>query len=93
MNGEQLEKAMPAGSKVFLPNQAERKRRVETRLLEVFARWGFRQIVTPSFDLYEPAAGGQVRDAQTFRLVDRETGTRWSGLTDRARSMRVFDSS
>ncbi len=74
MNGEQLEKAMPAGSKVFLPNQAERKRRVETRLLEVFARWGFRQIVTPAFDLYEPGAGGQVRDAQTFRLVDRETG-------------------
>lgn len=74
MNGGQLEKAMPAGSKVFLPNQAERKRRVETRLLEVFARWGFRQIVTPAFDLYEPGAGGQVRDAQTFRLVDRETG-------------------
>ncbi len=74
MSGGQLGKAMLAGSKVFLPDQAERKRRVETRLLEVFARWGFRQVVTPAFDLYEPGAGGRVRDAQTFRLVDRETG-------------------
>ncbi|MEE9240290.1 MAG: ATP phosphoribosyltransferase regulatory subunit [bacterium] len=74
MNRGQPVKAMPAGSKVFLPDQAERKRRVETRLLDVFAQWGFRQVVTPAFDLYTPGAGGQVRDAQTFRLVDRETG-------------------
>jgi ATP phosphoribosyltransferase regulatory subunit len=74
MNGAQPLKAMPAGSKVFLPDQAERKRRTETRLLEVFARWGFRQIVTPAFDLYAPGSGGEVRDTQTFRLVDRDTG-------------------
>lgn len=74
MNREPFQKALPAGSKMFLPDQAERKRRIETRLLQVFSRWGFRQIVTPAFDLYEPGAGGEVRDAQTFRLVDRETG-------------------
>ncbi len=67
-------KAMPKGSRVFLPEQAERKRQVESRLLEVFARWGFRQIVTPSFDLYSPENGGQTRDTQTFRLVDMDTG-------------------
>ncbi|HBK79338.1 MAG TPA: ATP phosphoribosyltransferase regulatory subunit [Nitrospinae bacterium] len=67
-------KAMPAGSRVFLPVQAERKRRIESRIIDVFARWGFRQIVTPAFDLYSPGNGGQVRDSQTFRLVDMETG-------------------
>ena len=65
---------MPAGSKVFLPDQAERKSRIESRLLEVFARWGFRQIVTPAFDIYSPENGGQVRDTQTFRLVDMDSG-------------------
>ncbi len=74
MNAGKPAKAMPAGSKVFLPDQAERKRRIESRLLEVFARWGFRQIVTPAFDLYSPENGGQVRDTQTFRLVDMDSG-------------------
>ncbi len=74
MNAGKPVKAMPAGSKVFLPDQAERKRRIESCLLEVFARWGFRQIVTPAFDLYSPENGGQVRDTQTFRLVDMDSG-------------------
>ena len=49
-------KAMPAGSKVFLPNQAERKRRIESRLLEVFARWGaicILRTVVVSFTIFE----------------------------------------
>ena len=74
MNPGNPTKAMPKGSRVFLPEQAGRKRRIETRLLEVFARWGFRQIVTPAFDLYAPGNGGQIRDTQTFRLVDMDTG-------------------
>jgi ATP phosphoribosyltransferase regulatory subunit len=74
MNAGKPLKAMPAGSKVFLPDQAERKSRIESRLLEVFARWGFRQIVTPAFDIYSPENGGQVRDTQTFRLVDMDSG-------------------
>jgi len=74
MSKRNLAKAMPSGSRVFLPAQAERKKRIESQLLEVFAQWGFRQIVTPAFDLYSPGSGGLVRDSQTFRLVDMETG-------------------
>src|SRR3989338_3624064 len=67
-------KAMPAGSKVFLPEQAQRKRLLEERLLAVFGRWGFREIVTPVFEFYVPSPAGEGRDAQTFRQVDRESG-------------------
>ncbi|MBT3434114.1 MAG: ATP phosphoribosyltransferase regulatory subunit [Nitrospinaceae bacterium] len=74
MDSEKTTKALPKGSKVFLPDQAEKKRRVESRLLEVFARWGFRQIVTPAFDVFTSGNGGQIRDSQTFRLVDMDTG-------------------
>jgi ATP phosphoribosyltransferase regulatory subunit len=74
MDAGKTRKALPKGSKVFLPDQAEKKRQVESRLLEVFARWGFRQIVTPAFNVFSPGNGGQVRDSQTFRLVDMDTG-------------------
>ena len=74
MDSGKTTKALPKGSKVFLPDQAEKKRRVESRLLEVFARWGFRQIVTPAFDVFTSGNGGQIRDSQTFRLVDMDTG-------------------
>ncbi len=74
MNAGGSMKAMPAGSKVFLPDQARRKRQVEARLLEVFGRWGFREIVTPAFEFYAPRPGEEVRDVETFRLVDLESG-------------------
>ncbi|MBI3126678.1 MAG: ATP phosphoribosyltransferase regulatory subunit [Candidatus Tectomicrobia bacterium] len=67
-------KAMPAGSKVFLPEQARRKRLLEERLLAVFGRWGFSEIVTPVFEFYVPSPAGEGRDAETFRQVDRESG-------------------
>ena len=74
MNRSLALKAMPAGSKAFLPEQAQRKRRLEERLLEVFRRWGFREIVTPVFEFYVPSPAGEARDAETFRQVDRESG-------------------
>jgi len=60
----------------LLPDEAERKRRVEASLLEVFRRWGYREIVTPTFEFAEVLAVGTdvaVQDSM-FTLVDRETG-------------------
>lgn len=74
MNRNLALKTMPPGSKVFLPEQAQRKRLLEERLLAVFRRWGFREIVTPVFEFYVPSPAGEGRDAQTFRQVDRESG-------------------
>ncbi|MGH7313311.1 MAG: ATP phosphoribosyltransferase regulatory subunit, partial [Candidatus Rokuibacteriota bacterium] len=53
-----------------------RKRHVETRLFEVFGRWGYREIVTPTFEFFDAIAGGtdQALQENMFKFVDRETG-------------------
>jgi ATP phosphoribosyltransferase regulatory subunit len=61
---------------VYLPDEAARKRQVETRLLDVFSRWGYRELVTPSFEYFDVLARGTDVSLQEnmFKLVDRETG-------------------
>jgi ATP phosphoribosyltransferase regulatory subunit len=67
---------LPKGAKIYLPDEAARKRHVETGLLRVFAAWGYREIVTPSFEYFDVLAVGTDVELQEkmFKLVDRETG-------------------
>ena len=67
---------LPKGARIYLPDEAARKRHVETRLLDVFARWGYREIVTPTFEYADVLATGTDAGVQEnmFKLVDRETG-------------------
>ncbi len=67
-------RAIPGGSRVFPPGEARRKREVEKRLLRVFEQWGFREILTPAFEFYVPRPGAEALDAQTYRMVDLESG-------------------
>ncbi len=67
-------RAIPGGSRVFLPGEARCKRDVEERLLRVFEQWGFRELLTPAFEFYVPRAASEVLDAQTYRMVDLESG-------------------
>ena len=67
---------LPKGARIYLPDEAARKRHVETRLLEVFRRWGYREVVTPTFefaDVLEVGTDVGVRESM-FKFVDRETG-------------------
>jgi ATP phosphoribosyltransferase regulatory subunit len=67
---------LPKGARIYLPDEAARKRWVETRLLDVFRRWGYREIVTPTFefsDVLELGTDVAVRESM-FKFVDRETG-------------------
>ena len=67
---------IPKGVRVYLPPQAAVKREIETRLLTVFQRWGFQEIVTPTFEYYDVLAlgmGEEFRD-RTFKLTDQATG-------------------
>ncbi len=72
MSGIQL----PKGAKLYLPDEAARKRHVEERLLRVFRAWGYRGIVTPSFEYFDVLSLGTDVELQEkmFKLVDRETG-------------------
>ena len=67
---------LPKGARLYLPDEAARKRYVETRLFEVFRRWGYREIVTPTFEFSDVLSVGTDVGVQEsmFKFVDRETG-------------------
>jgi ATP phosphoribosyltransferase regulatory subunit len=67
---------LPRGARTYLPDEASRKRHVETELLGIFARWGYREIVTPSFEFFDVLSHGTDVGLQEhmFKFVDRETG-------------------
>jgi ATP phosphoribosyltransferase regulatory subunit len=67
---------LPRGARIYLPEEAARKRHVERGLFGVFRRWGYREIVTPTFEYADVlATGTDVAVQETmFKLVDRETG-------------------
>ena len=67
---------LPKGARIYLPDEAERKRHVERRLFDVFGRWGYREIVTPTFEFFDAIAVGTDPGLQEnmFKFVDRETG-------------------
>jgi len=67
---------LPKGARIYLPDEAARKRHVEASLLGVFGRWGYREIVTSTFEYADVLAAGTDAGVQEnmFKLVDRETG-------------------
>ena len=67
---------LPRGARIYLPDEAARKRHVEAQLFDVFRRWGYREIVTPTFEYADVLARGTDLGVQEnmFKLVDRETG-------------------
>jgi ATP phosphoribosyltransferase regulatory subunit len=68
--------AIPKGVRVFTPAETAQRRSVERALLSVFERWGFREIITPTFEFLEVFDRPTVEEAddQIFKLVDRQTG-------------------
>ncbi len=68
--------AIPKGVRVFPPADTAQRRAVEAQLLSVFRRWGFQEIVTPTFEyleVFERPTGEDAED-QIFKFVDRQTG-------------------
>src|SRR6185295_17614244 len=67
---------LPKGAKLYLPDEAAQKRAVEERVLSVFRRWGYREVVTPAYEYFDVVALGTDHDLQEqmFKMVDRESG-------------------
>jgi ATP phosphoribosyltransferase regulatory subunit len=67
---------LPKGARIYLPDEAARKRHVESSLLGIFERWGYREIVTPTFEYLDVLSTGTDENVQAsmFTFVDRETG-------------------
>ncbi len=68
--------AIPKGVRVLTPPEAARLRWIEKTLLSVFQRWGFREILTPTFEYLEVFAhgAGDGLQGKAFKFVDRQTG-------------------
>ncbi|MBI3635683.1 MAG: ATP phosphoribosyltransferase regulatory subunit [Candidatus Rokubacteria bacterium] len=67
---------LPRGARIYLPDEAARKRHAEERLRGVFTRWGYREIVTPTFEFFDVHALGTdvALQENMFKFVDRESG-------------------
>ena len=67
---------LPKGARIYLPDEAARKRQVETRLFDVLSRWGYRELVTPTFEYFDSLSRGTdvLLKEHMFTFVERETG-------------------
>ena len=68
---------IPYGTRDFLPAEAAGKRVVETRLAELFAQWGYEEVVTPSIEYLDTLSLGGNRGIgnHLFKLFDKENKT------------------
>ena len=64
----------PTGVRPLLIDETARRRRIESRFVDVLDRAGFAEVTLPIIDYAEPYAPLQARDSskQSYRFIDRE---------------------
>ncbi len=66
--------ASPPGVQILYGEEVEKRRAVERTLREIFAAWGYREIIVPMFDYLETfteGLGEQLLE-KTYRFLDRD---------------------
>ena len=65
---------IPYGMRDFLPKEAAAKRAVEQGISELFARWGYEEVVTPTIEYLDTLAmgSGRVLEPHMFKLQGRD---------------------
>lgn len=61
----------PRGVKDFLPEDARWKRDLEQSIYQVFDQWGYREVITPTFELFNVIANDESAAGQTYRFLGR----------------------
>src|SRR3989304_5962419 len=76
MDRRSLHSQLPTGVKIYLPDEAARLRGLQERLMGVFRLWGFREVMTPTYEFFDVLAVGTdpALQERMFKFVDRETG-------------------
>lgn len=76
MDQRGLHSQLPTGVKIYLPEEAARLRGLQERLMGVFRLWGFREVMTPTYEFFDVLAVGtdEALQERMFKFVDRETG-------------------
>jgi ATP phosphoribosyltransferase regulatory subunit len=67
---------IPSGMAAILPHAAQRVRQLETALLGTLARWGYQEIIPPTFEYLDVLSPGLEPDVieQCYKFADRTTG-------------------
>ncbi|MGZ4032997.1 MAG: ATP phosphoribosyltransferase regulatory subunit, partial [Tumebacillaceae bacterium] len=67
----------PRGVRDVLPPLAARKREVEKSIAKVFSRWGYEEIVTPTFEYADTFLNGAFRSDEDnmFKFIERSGRT------------------
>ena len=64
---------VPYGTKDILPTDAALKRTMENQLVRLFLAWGYKEVITPTFEYHETLKAGapDTADDSSFRFFDR----------------------
>lgn len=66
----------PRGVKDYLPDLAGKLRRIEWNVLACMARWGYRQIITPTLEYYDTVGlASSTANERLFKLLDNKGTT------------------
>lgn len=65
---------IPEGTQDLLPPMAEEKRIMEQKILSLFKKWGYQEIITPTLEYYSTLSAGTGAGLQEkmYRLFDRQ---------------------
>ncbi|WP_143309320.1 ATP phosphoribosyltransferase regulatory subunit, partial [Candidatus Entotheonella palauensis] len=67
---------IPRGTRTLPPLMAAKRRKLQDLLLDVFLRWGFQEVVTPTFEYLDSLTLGlgEAFNERLFKLEERHTG-------------------
>ena len=77
MKKEEIVLKIPYGTRDFLPNEAMAKRQIEDAVASVFVKWGYEEIVSPTFEFLETLTIGNNDEMQQnmFKFFDKDNTT------------------
>ena len=67
---------IPIGTATLLPETAQRVRKLEDQLLAYMARWGYQEIILPTFEYFDILSVGLAQEVldQCYKFADRTSG-------------------
>ncbi len=65
---------IPRGLNDLLPDEVLRRRFLENKISQIFSRWGYREIIIPTFEFYEilSQGSGLIMKKEMIKFIDRE---------------------
>ncbi|MBR3723389.1 MAG: ATP phosphoribosyltransferase regulatory subunit [Selenomonadaceae bacterium] len=68
---------IPYGMRDFLPDEAKEKRLIENKIAELFSKWGYKEVVTPTMEYLDTLMFGENRkdESRLIKFVAKDNRT------------------